>query len=124
MRIRPTSSAQAGPDDALLVFFRNPGLYLYWPHRLATNSVSLFGRPAGDPFAPLPESTIAYYRRTRRLPDVVVHVCPATTVPRAVLERCGGLRYPVSLTRQDYAVNVRPDGVSTQEILDGLPRQH
>ncbi len=117
-------AAQTQPDDALLVFFRNPGLYLYWPHRLGTNSVSLLGRPADDPLAPLPESTIAFYRRTRRLPDVVVHVVPTAAASAAELADCGGLGYPVAIVRQDYTVNRRPPGKTTQQILDTLPRQN
>jgi hypothetical protein len=115
--------AQAQPGDALLVYFRHPGLYLYWPHGLATNSVSLLGRPADDPFAPLPESTVAFYRRTRRVPDLVVHVAPTAAADPSELAECGGLRYPVAVMRSDYTVNRRPPGTSTREILDGLPRQ-
>ena len=116
-------AAVTRPDDALLVYFRNPGLYLYWPGALATDSVSLQSRPADDPFAPLPESTIAFYRRTRRLPDVVVHVCPAVTATDEQLGDCGGLGYPVVVKRVDYALNARPASVDTRAILDDLPRQ-
>lgn len=115
--------AVADSGDALLVYFRNPGLYLYWPGALGADSVALQSRPADEPYAPLPQSTIAFYRRTRRLPDVVVHVCPAVAATDEQLTECGGLGYPVVVKRTDYAVNVRPEGVDTRAILDDLPRQ-
>jgi hypothetical protein len=107
------------PGDTLLVFFTSPGLYLPWRYGLATNSVSLHGRPPGDPWARLPLSTITYYRGTRTVPDLVLHVCPPAAPAR--LEQCGGLGYPVAVVRARYTVNRRPPGASTRTVLAGLP---
>ena len=109
------------PGGTLLVFFTSPGLYLPWRYGLATNSVSLHGRPAGDPWARLPSSTITYYRGRRVVPDLVLHVCPPAAPAR--LEQCGGLHYPVVAVRAQYTLNRRPPGVSTRAVLAGLLRQ-
>jgi hypothetical protein len=110
------------PGDALLVYFRSPGLYLSWPYRLATDSVSLQSRPLGDDFAVLPKSTIARYRRTRRVPDIVLHICPPASAAKQ--NACGGLHYPVTVRRAGYTLALRPAFLTTQKILAALPRQH
>jgi hypothetical protein len=87
--------AQARPGDALLVLFREPGLYLYWPYGVAADSASLQGHAAGGQQARLPASTIAFYRRTHRLPDLVVRVAPAAGSDSEALGAWNGLGYPV-----------------------------
>jgi hypothetical protein len=110
------------PGDRLFVYFKEPGLYFFWSGPLATNSTSLDSEPRGNALAAVPKATAKSWRRRSVVPDVVVHVCPATTLGLTTLRRCGGLQYPVAVVRSAYAINVRPSTQSTTEVLARLPR--
>ena len=112
----------AKPGDRLLIYFKEPGLYFFWPGKIAANSTLLNGTPHGDALAPIPTATVEYWRRQHVVPDVVVHLCQATHLDAATLQRCGGLQYPTALVRAAYSVNVRPAAQSTAEVLARLPR--
>ena len=58
----------AAASDRLLIFYQAPAFYLFWPHRVATNSVwisSAKGLDVNDDPGPLPPATTAYYARQR-----------------------------------------------------------
>ncbi len=112
----------AKPGDRLLIYFKAPGLYFFWPGKIATNSALLRGTPRGDALAPIPTATVEYWRRRHVVPDVVVHLCPATRLNPATLLRCGGLEYPAVVVRAAYSVNLRPATQTTAEVLARLPR--
>ena len=111
-------STVAAPSDRLLVFYQEPAFYLFWPHRMAANSVwvsSSKGLNANDDTGPLPPATLAYYQREHTLPDVVLRVIGTTGLSRQELEQrySGGLGYRLVLVRPQYAVFRRPPAVTT-----------
>jgi hypothetical protein len=109
------------PDDQLLVFYQTCGLYLFWDGAIASNSYALWGE---DPSAPLPRSTIEYYRRYRVVPSLVVHVLRTRGMSDVQLTAtCGGLGYPPVVVRPWWALQRKPAGESTAEVLAKLPRQ-
>jgi len=117
-QLRSDLASVARPSDRLLVFYEEPAFYLFWPYRTATNSVllaSVKGLNEAGVTGPLPPATLAYYRRERILPDVVVRVIGASGMSPRVLEQlyCGGLRYDLVLRRQQYAIFRRPAAVTT-----------
>jgi hypothetical protein len=117
----------AGPSDRLLIFYQAPAFYLFWPHRVATNSVwisSPKGLDVNDDPGPLPPATLAYYRRERLLPDVVVRViATAGLSDRQLRQRyCGGLDYDVALVRPSYVVFRRPPGGVTPVVVSQAGR--
>ena len=116
-QLRADLTRVAAPSDRLLVFYQVPAFDLFWPHRLATNSVwlsSVQGLTVMDDPGPLPSATLAYYRRERMLPDVVVRVIPTAGLsPRELQRYCGGLDYRLVLVRPQYAVFRRPAAVTT-----------
>ena len=88
----------ASPSDRLLIFYQAPAFYLFWPHRVATNSIWLTsprGFDVNDDPGPLPAATLAYYAREKTAPDVVVRVIDTAGLSRKELEQqyCGGLGY-------------------------------
>ncbi len=106
------------PSDRVLFFYQVPAFYLFWPHRVATNSVwisSVKGLSAMDDPGPLPPSTLAYYRREDTLPGIVVRMIDTQGLSTKQLERlyCGGLHYDLVLRRPQYAVFRRPATVTT-----------
>jgi hypothetical protein len=108
-------------DDQLLVFYQACGLYLFWDGAIASNSYALWGE---DPSAPLPQSTIEYYRRYRVAPTLAVHVLETRGMSGAQLTAdCGGLDYPPVTVRPWWALHRRPAGETTAEVLARLPRQ-
>ncbi len=112
--------SQARKEDGLLVYPRGAGLYLYWPGAIAANTYQLVTL---DPVGPLPKTTISYYRRHRVVPTLVFHLLDTRGMSAEVLQAsCGGLDYPPVLVRTWYAVQRRPEGESTQEVLARLPR--
>jgi hypothetical protein len=113
--------AQSRPDDVLLVFSQACGYYLFWNGRIAANS---YGLSNADVTAPLPQSTISYYRRHRIAPTLVVHLLPTAGMTGAELQAaCGGLDYPPALVRPTYALQRKPADESTAEVLAKLPRE-
>jgi hypothetical protein len=112
----------ATPSDRLLIFYQVPAFYLFWPYRLATNSVWI-SSPKGLEFmddpGPLPPATLAYYHRERLLPDVVVRIiATAGLSDRQLRQRyCGGLDYDVALVRPFYVVFRRPPGGVTPVVV-------
>jgi hypothetical protein len=108
-------------DDQLLVFYQTCGLYLFWDGAIASNSYSLWGE---GPSAPLPQSTIEYYRRYRLAPTLAVHVLDTRGLSDAQLTAdCGGLGYPPVVVRPWWAMQRRPAGETTAEVLARLPRE-
>jgi hypothetical protein len=109
---------QAQPDDQLLIFFQGSGFYLYWTGDIAANGYWLMPGPDGQ----LPRSTVSYYRRHRIVPTLAVHLLSTAGMTEAELtEACGGLDYPPTLVRPDYAFQRKPAGESTQDVLARLP---
>jgi hypothetical protein len=106
------------PSDRVVFFYQVPAFSLFWPHRMATNTVwivSAWGLwNMGKPGL-LPPSTLAYYRREHTLPDVVVRLIDATKLSTKTLEQqyAGGLRYRLVLRRPQYAIFRRPADVTT-----------
>lgn len=107
----------ASPADRVLFFYQVPAFYLFWPHRVATDTVwlsSVEGLSVMDDPGPLPPATLAYYRREHVLPDVVVRVIATAGLSHAQLERYrGGLDYDIVLVRPQYVVFRRPPRVTT-----------
>ncbi len=111
---------QSKPDDALVVFYGPPGYYLYWGGDIAANSYWLAN---ADVSAPLPHTTVGYYRRHRLVPTLVVHVLPTAGMSAAELQAaCGGLGYPPTLVRATYAIHRKPAYETTAEVLATLPQ--
>jgi hypothetical protein len=112
---------ESRPGDQLLVFYQTCGLYLFWDGGIAANSYALWGEA---PSAPLPQSTVEYYRRYRVAPTLVVHVLDTSGMSDAQLTAaCGGLAYPPVAVRPWWALQRRPAGESTAEVLARLPRE-
>ena len=112
-------SRAAAPSDRLLVFYQTPAFYLFWPHRLATNSswlTSPKGFDANDDPGPLPAATLAYYEREKTAPDLVVRVVDTAGLSARELEQhyCGGLGYRLVLVRAQYAIFRRPGSVAAR----------
>ena len=108
-QLRADLARVTSPADRLLIFYQAPALYLFWPHRVATNSVwisSPKGLDVNNDTGPLPPATLAYYQREHVLPDVVVRMIDTAGLSRRDLERryCGGLGYRLVLVRPQYAV--------------------
>ena len=106
------------PSDRLLVFYQEPAFYLFWPGRVAANTVwvaSSKGLTDVDDPGPLPAGTLDYYRRENTLPDVIVRVIDAMKLSPQELEQhyTGGLHYRLVLRRPQYAIFRRPAGVTT-----------
>ncbi|MGD0997979.1 MAG: hypothetical protein ABR941_06635, partial [Thermoleophilia bacterium] len=117
-QLRADLARVAAPSDRLLFFYQVPAFYLFWPHRIAANSVWIASTRGltdmGDP-GPLPPATLAYYEREHTLPDVVVRVINTAGLSARDLEQhyCGGLHYRLVLVRPQYAVFRRPAGVTS-----------
>jgi hypothetical protein len=114
-------AAHARPGDGLLIYYEGSGLYLLWSGRIVGNTVRIYSRPTGSPLAPLPEQTVQYMRRARRVPDVVIHLCETDGASPRQLAGCGGLAYPVVAIRPGYTMHRRPPGDGLQQVLDRLP---
>jgi len=113
--------ATSSPDDELLVFYQSPGFYLFWPGGIAANSYWL---SSPDTFAPLPQTTVDSYRRNRMVPTLAVHLMvTAGMTAEEITAACGGLGYPPVLVRPWFAMQRKPAGESTAEVLDRLPRE-
>lgn len=113
----------ASASDRLLIFYQVPAFYLFWPHRVATNSVwisSAKGLDVNDDPGPLPAATLAYYAREGIVPDVVVRVIDTAGLSPAELQRryCGGLPYKLVLVRPQYAVFRRPGAAPPPALAD------
>ena len=116
-QLRVDLSRTAAPSDRLLFFYQVPAFYLFWPNRIATNSVwisSTKGLDVNDDPGPLPPATLAYYEREQIAPDVVVRVIRTAGLSSRELERhyCGGLGYRLVLVRAQYAIFRRPGASS------------
>ncbi len=112
----------ARPQDRLMVFYKAPGLYLFWPHRIATNSVWV---TVGAEDEPLPGATRDWFRRTSRVPDVLVRPLLAGGLSDDTIERdyTGGLiGFEVVVRRTDYVILRRIVGVSDATVLNALPK--
>jgi hypothetical protein len=113
--------SEARPGDQLLIFYQACGYYLFWPGGIAANSYWLSEE---DTLAPLPQSTFDYYRRQRIVPTLAVHLLVTDGMTDAELtETCGGLQYPPVLVRPRYAMQRKPAGETTNEVLARLPRR-
>lgn len=113
--------AQRRPRDKLLIFYQACGYYLFWNGTIAANSYCLAN---ADEMAPLPQSTINYYRRHHIVPTLVVHLISTAGMTDAELQAaCGGLDYPPTLVRPLYAFQRKPAYESTTDVLARLPRE-
>lgn len=117
-QLRADLAGVTTPSDRLLFFYQVPAFYLFWPHRIAANSVwisSVEGLNVMDDPGPLPPATLAYYSREHITPDVVVRVINTAGLSVQELEQryCGGLGYRLVLVRPQYAIFRRPVGGST-----------
>jgi hypothetical protein len=127
LQLRADLPRVAAPSDRLLIFYQVPAFYLFWPHRVATNSVwisSPKGLEVNDDPGPLPPATLAYYQRERLLPDVVVRIIATVGLSnRQLVQRyCGGLGYDVVLVRPFYVVFRRPPGGVTPVVVSQAGR--
>jgi hypothetical protein len=114
-------SAQTRPGDRLLIFYQSPGYYLFWPGDISANSYWLAN---SDTLAPLPQSTVDFYRRNHVVPTVAVHLLVTEGMSDARLAgACGGLGYPPVLVRPRYSVQRKPIGKTTGQVLAGLPAE-
>jgi hypothetical protein len=112
-------TAQARPDDQLLVFFGGSGYYLYWPGSIAANGYWLWRTADGQ----LPQATVSYYRRHRLVPTLVCRIGLTDGASDAELMAAGGgLDYPPTLVRPTYVFLRKPSDESTATVLAGLPR--
>jgi hypothetical protein len=110
---------QTEPGDSLVVLYEDSGLYLYWKGPIAANTYWLVQDPK---MGGLPQQTISYYRRHRIVPTLAVHLVATEGMSDAALQAsCGGLDYPPTLVRPLYAIQRKPAGQSTQDVLAGLP---
>ena len=106
----------AAASDRLLIFYQAPAFYLFWPHRVATNSVwisSAKGLDVNDDPGPLPPATTAYYERSGVRPDVVLRVINTQGLSASQLlarysaglgSAASGQAYRLVLVRAQYAV--------------------
>ena len=127
MQLRADLSRVAAPSDRVLFFYQVPAFYLFWPHRVATNSVwisSPKGLDVNDDPGPLPPATLSYYRREQVLPDVVVRIIGTVGLTRLQLRQsyCGGLGYDVVLVRPSYVIFRRPPGAGTPVVVSQAGR--
>jgi hypothetical protein len=97
------------PQDRLLVYTEFPAAYLFWPNRIASNSVWIGG---ALPTSPLPQVTIDWMRAHHTVPDLVLRtVHPGTLSNAQYLKEYGlGLGYKVVLRRREYVLLRRPSG--------------
>ena len=95
------------PRDRLLVDTEFPAAYLFWPYRIATNSVWI---ASPLPTSPLPPATIAWMRAHRTVPDVVLRTQHTGDLSNAQYLKLYGLDlgYVVALRRPDYMLLRRP----------------
>jgi hypothetical protein len=115
-QLRADLPTVAAASDRLLIFYQVPAFYLFWPHRVATNSVwisSPKGLDVSDDPGPLPAATTAYYARRGVRPDVVLRVINTRGLsPAQLLARYSaglgsastGFAYRLVLVRPQYAV--------------------
>jgi hypothetical protein len=114
-------AAQTRPDDRLLIFYQASGYYLFWPGDIAANSYWLSSE---DVLAPLPQTTLDYYRRNRLVPTVAVHlVITDGMTDEELAAACGGLGYPPTLVRPRYAIQRKPSDETTGDVLARLPEK-
>ncbi len=118
-------SRVAAPSDRLLFFYQTPAFYLFWPHRVATNSswlTSPKGFDMNDDTGPLPAATLSYYAREKTAPDLVVRVVDTAGLSPGELERhyCGGLDYRLVLVRPQYAIFSRPGALAARSCRPRL----
>ncbi len=112
-------TAQARPDDQLLIFFGGSGYYLYWRGSIASNGYWLWPTRDGQ----LPQSTVSYYRRRRLVPTLVCRIGVTVGASDAELRAAGGgLDYPPTLLRPTYVFLRKPSDESTATVLARLPR--
>ena len=114
-QLRADLDRVARPSDRLLVFYQAPAFYLFWSHRVATNSVwisSVHGLDVNDDPGPLPPATLAYFARSHVLPDIVIRLVNTTGLTDATLRArfSAGLDCRVVLVRPQYVVFRRVAG--------------
>jgi len=112
--------AHGQEGERLMVFYGSPGYYLFWPERIATNTVWLVGDEEDDP---LPASTRSWFLRTSEVPDVLVRPFLASGLSDATIEReyTGGLiGFEVVERRGEYVVLRRAPGVTDAMVLKEL----
>jgi hypothetical protein len=98
------------PKDRLLVYTEFPAAYLFWPYRMASNSVWI---ASPLPTSPLPPATIAWMRAHRTEPDIVLRTQHTGDLSNAQYLKLYGLNlgYVVALRRPDYVLLRRPPDV-------------
>ena len=119
-RLAEDLAAEARPGDQLLIYPQGAAYYLYWPGEIAANTGQMY---VNDAQAPLPKSTVSYYRRHREVPTLVVHLTPTAGRTDADLrDESGGLAYPPVLRTPWYAIQRQPSSESAADVLARLPR--
>lgn len=113
-------AAFRAPGERLMVFYRSPGFYLFWPEDIATNTVWLAGDAEDDP---LPASTQAWFLRTSEVPDVIVRPFLSSGLSDETIEQqyMGGLiGFRVAARRGDYVILRRDPGTTDAMVLNAL----
>ncbi len=108
------------PGERLMIFYRSPGFYLFWPEDIATNTVWLAGEAEDDP---LPASTKAWFLRTSEVPDVVVRPFLSSGLSDETIEQqyMGGLiGFEVAARRGDYVILRRDPSTTDAMVLNAL----
>ena len=67
--------ADTSPSDRLLVYQQFPGAYLFWPYRVASNSIWI---SSANDEGPLPQETIDWMRAHHCVPSIVVRTVSPT----------------------------------------------
>lgn len=108
-----------GSDDRLLLVGAPCGLYLYWPHGIAANTLRASSRGVT---ANSNRGEIAYYRRYDVVPTLVARVAEFDqSGAREPSAGSDGLGYPTVLTRSGYSFTRKPADETVQDVLARLP---
>ena len=111
-------AAQTRAGDSFIVLYQAPGYYLFWNGPIASNAFWLSAGPDDD----LPPTTVAYLRRKRTVPTLVLRLVHTTGLTEEELTAStGGLDYPPAVVHPLYFLARKPPQKTTAEVLAGLP---
>ena len=111
-------AAQTRAGDSLIVLYQAPGYYLFWNGPIASNAFWLGAGPNDD----LLPATVAYLRRKRTVPTLVLRLMHTTgRTEEELTASTGGLDYPPAVVHPLYFLARKPPQKTTAEVLAGLP---